>query len=1090
MSSAGQIVGGIAGALVGGYLGGPTGALYGAQIGLTLGGLADPPDLPTQVGPRIADLTWQSSTLGAVLPRGYGSYPVLGNVFWIKGNKIDEVITYTTTGGKGSRGKSRVKTYSYYVTLAVGLGDVVHTGPIAAVRRIWIAEKLWYDASATDADTIAASAQAAEMFTLYTGDENQDPDPTIQADLGVANTPAWRGRAYLVMRDIPLREVGNTPAGLQIKVEVVTVGEQVSYDYTVHAAPAIPSAAIAWCEAAGVFCAVCFNSDKCLTSSDGQTWTQRTLPASVTPGEITPLICSNGRIFVAILHYGADGVYTSLDGITWTQRSFVPRNDFGPEAYTAIAWHRGRFVVGGDQTHVQVSETGSVWRSQDGPEPLGSYWINALASNGDVIIAALGSGDNSVYSSPTGLSGSWTKRYTPVFGNYYNVAVKGKNFIIPSQNAAYVLTSSDGISWTEHESATLEPFWDLTSDGRRYIGTVNSGYCVSADGLTWDFTDTSEDGNYPWYAIASNSGVTVALPLTNDGFGLRILPTLAPQDVALSEIVESECLLSGYLEAADLVTTSLTDSVHGYRIGTMSSLRANLEPLQLAYPFDVRQSGYKIEFIRRPQSSVASIPASDLGAHADGAESTASFSESLEIDAQLARVMRVQYLDSEREYNVGTQVAERIETTARNETTVDLSLVLSATEAAGIAETLLYTQWIERHAVSFSVPSALYAALEPGDVVQVTTDNAVHSVRLTEIRYTSDDRLECSGKLHAAAHYTAVAQGASSLVTGPTVIYPLGPTWYLLLDLPRMHQVQDASGMLVVGYGSNEAWPGGSLLRSVDSGTTYQTVSELEPPSATIGIAMDALGPVDSRMLDAASVLHVSLISGDLESVSLALQFAGANHFAYGVDGRWEIMSARTAVLEADGSYTLSDMWRGRFGTEWAMWLHQSGDYLVFLSTNDVQFLALETSSIGQQRLYRAITYERTIDTDSDVSHTYAAVNFKPLAPVHLTGDRDPATGLWSFTFLPRPRYSGEWRDLVEVPTVETVEAYEIDVCSDSSYLTVIRTISVTSATFEYTSAQQAIDFGYDQTTVSLAIYQVSPLIGRGYPLYDTITRL
>lgn len=1085
MSSAGQIVGGIAGALVGGLVGGPTGALYGAQIGLTLGGLADPPDLPTQVGPRLADLTWQSSTLGAVLPRGYGSYSVLGNVFWIKGNKIDEVVTYTTTGGKGSRGKSRVKTYSYYVTLAVGLGDVVHTGPIAAVRRIWIAEKLWYDASATDADTIAASAQAAEMFTLYTGDENQDPDPTIQADLGVANTPAWRGRAYLVMRDIPLREVGNTPAGLQIKVEVVTVGEQVSYDYTVHVSTSHLWVDIAWNESAQLFCAIAYGTDKYATSPDGQTWTERTLPATVTPSTITPSIASNGRIFVAILQSGDDGVYTSTDGLTWTQRNFETTS--AANLYTHIEWTGSRFLVAGDVSYVQVSETGYAWRKQDGPEAAGAYTTAALAWNNDVVVLCTYTGK--VYSSPTGLSGSWTLRFTAAGSDYVRSAVIGRQVIIPSYSGGYVLRSIDGKAWTEDAAPTLDPFLELCSDGRRYVNCAGSQYQISSDGITWTTTDTSGDGASSWSCLASNGGVIVGLAQSGVQ-ALRILPTLAPQDVPLSDIVESECLLSGYLQVSDLLTSSLTDSVHGYRIGTLSSLRANLEPLQLAYPFDVRQSGYKIEFIRRPQSSVASIPASDLGAHADGAESTASFSESLEIDAQLARVMRVQYLDSEREYNVGTQVAERIETTARNETTVDLSLVLSATEAAGIAETLLYTQWIERHAVSFSIPSALYAALEPGDVVQVTTDNSVHSVRLTEIRYTSDDRLECSGKLHSAAHYTAVAQGASSLVTGPTVIYPLGPTWFLLLDLPRMHQVQDASGMLVVGYGSNEAWPGGSLLRSVDSGTTYQTVSELEPPSATIGIAMDALGPVDSRMLDAASVLHVSLISGDLESVSLALQFAGANHFAYGVDGRWEIMSARTAVLEADGSYTLSDMWRGRFGTEWAMGLHQAGDYLVFLSTNDVQFLALETSSIGQQRLYRAITYERTIDTDSDVSHTYAAVNFKPLAPVHLTGDRDPATGLWSFTFLPRPRYSGEWRDLVEVPTVETVEAYEIDVCSDSSYLTVIRTISVTSATFEYTSAQQAIDFGYDQTTVSLAIYQVSPLIGRGYPLYDTITRL
>lgn len=94
MSSAGQAVGGVVGAVAGFFLGGgPTGALYGAQAGMMLGGLLHPPKGPTVDGPRLNDLSVQTSTYGAVIPRVYGAITVDGNVFWLENNSIKETIT-------------------------------------------------------------------------------------------------------------------------------------------------------------------------------------------------------------------------------------------------------------------------------------------------------------------------------------------------------------------------------------------------------------------------------------------------------------------------------------------------------------------------------------------------------------------------------------------------------------------------------------------------------------------------------------------------------------------------------------------------------------------------------------------------------------------------------------------------------------------------------------------------------------------------------------------------------------------------------------------------------------------------------------
>ncbi len=70
MSSTGQIVGGVVGAVAGFFAGGNV--FLGAQIGMAIGGALDPPKGPTTTGPRLDDLTVQTSSYGQTIPRVYG----------------------------------------------------------------------------------------------------------------------------------------------------------------------------------------------------------------------------------------------------------------------------------------------------------------------------------------------------------------------------------------------------------------------------------------------------------------------------------------------------------------------------------------------------------------------------------------------------------------------------------------------------------------------------------------------------------------------------------------------------------------------------------------------------------------------------------------------------------------------------------------------------------------------------------------------------------------------------------------------------------------------------------------------------------
>lgn len=74
----------VVGAGVGFVLGGPQGAILGANIGSMAAGAFFPKShrvqLPTQEGPRLADLRAQISTYGNIIPRVYGTMRMGGNV--------------------------------------------------------------------------------------------------------------------------------------------------------------------------------------------------------------------------------------------------------------------------------------------------------------------------------------------------------------------------------------------------------------------------------------------------------------------------------------------------------------------------------------------------------------------------------------------------------------------------------------------------------------------------------------------------------------------------------------------------------------------------------------------------------------------------------------------------------------------------------------------------------------------------------------------------------------------------------------------------------------------------------------------------
>ena len=1073
MSSVGQAVGGVIGAVVGFFT--PLGPLYGAQLGMMAGGYLDPPKGPTVEGPRLDDLTVQTSTYGAVIPRLYGTIATAGNVFWLENNKLKEKVKKTKSGGKGGGSNTTTKTYSYYATFAVGLCQ----GPIIGVRRIWVGSKLVYNAGSSDVDTIRASNAASSRFTVHLGTDTQLPDDRMQAALGVENTPAYRGLAYIVFKDLALADYGNSLLGAQVKAEVVKSGEVSTYVESVYTTTNSSSnmvRGIAW--NGNVHCAVGDLSIQ--ISKDGKTWQAITPPSA---GLSWRDITWNGKIFCTIANTGGVSA-VSKDGKIWKLGTLPSAS-----GWNRIIWTGHCFIAirSTQSNSVAASFDGVNWVSESLPE---SRYGSDIASNSNDIAVMTTSVNVLFVREGVGLGLNWKKITLPYSGSsgWSVIEWNGSVFSTLLYGSTIGMVSSDGIAWSEVAlPAKAYPTRMIFNGDMFIVGSTGINVLFySFDGIVWKTIITS---SVSIYALGWDGAhiVTVSGQYRNKAY-LYQPNWISTNYVLLSTIVATELQNSGLLGEVDFDVTSLNKPVRGYKIASISALRSSIEPLQGAFPFDVIQRGYKIVFKVRGSSSVATIPESDLDARSAGSSPGVSLTSVREMDSVLPRRVALSYLDANREYDPGEQYAERLNTDAINVRSVEMALVLTADEAAKIAEVLLYLYWMERYSGSFVLPSK-YNHIEPGDVVSIQTSQGSYGLRLTDITYTQDGRLECQVKYNAAATYSPTAIGVSGTESEQTITQT-GVSVMELLDIPLMLDSADQSGFVAALCGTNSAWSGGVVVRSDDNGQTWAEIQGFEAPGSVIGLASTVIGAGRTDIFDTASVLGVGLYQGALSSTSELAVLNGANWFAYGVHGRWEIIAAKTCALQADGSYLLTDLLRGRKGTEWARGLHEVGDSVVLLESSSVDFVNSSLDSIGKSRIYRGVTSGLEIESASDTEFTYAGVNLECLSPVFLNGNRHPTTNDWALEWVRRTRVGGEWRDYVDATLGEASESYEVEIFSSSAYTTIKRTLTgLSSPSATYTSAQQVTDFGSNQSTLYVKVYQLSASVGRGYPLTTSITR-
>lgn len=1051
-------VGAAIGSTIPGTLLGMSFTSIGWSLGSTLGSMLFKPKGQeiTQEGSRLGDLKVQSSTYGNPLPIFYGSMRAAGNVIWSTDIvETRHTSTQSSGGGKGGGGggsKVTTVTYTYSQSFAVAIGE----GPITGVRKIWANGKLIYNLSdSASLATIAASTSAVRGIRIYTGSESQTADSLIQANVGAANAPAYRGVAYVVFDNLQLADYGNRMPNVEFEVIVSGSAAEVATSYL-----SLPDAKD-WVASA-------FGNGMLLVLNQGYpTYTVTALRSYDSGANWSPILTNLSYavyhcIFAAGLFYAgtSNGIWRSGDGITWAQVKT------GVTA-TALAYGDGViYATDYGTTNLWVSEDGEDWAQQT-ISAVARNWYGVAVGNGTAVVTAGGA------TAAARVGASWVDVSIAALSGFLRIAYGNGLFVAAGSNGmAY---SSDGQSWSAGAAVPASAPHGAAFGGGSFAFAAGQSVYLTTDGVTVvSHTEAGKD----FYGLAYGNGIFTTVSISST-YALAFLPAPVISSVAsqqCSAIVSDICQRAG-LTAGQIDVSALTDDVHGYVV-QRSTARAQIEQLMRAFYFDAVESGGKVKFVKRGASPAITIAEDDLAAHEYGSEppDTALVTRTQEMELPLET--DIQYLDTGAAYQVGAQYSQRLTTESENKVSLNFAIAMSATKAKQIADVLMYDAWTGRTQFDFQT-AWKHSYLEPTDVIDIVKAGRTYTVRL------ADEDASLVSRRRAVLEDPSIysQSGAAAEILAPDEEVALVPlTKLVLMDIPLLRDQDDGVGFYAAACGYGAGWYGAQAYKSADGGATWGSFGGGFLNDAAIGTATGVLGSFSQNIFDEANSVTVVLINGELASDTEANVLNGANAALLGD----EIIQFKTATLIADSTYTLSGLLRGRRGTEWAAGTHAAGERFVLLDATSTYLFEGASSEYDLERHYRGATFGGFLDEAETVAFTHTAVAQTPLAPVLLGGGRNASDDI-TLNWTRRTRIGGGWNSYSDVPLGEATESYEIEIWDGSGYATLKRTLAAATPTVSYTAAQQTTDFGAPQSTVYCRVYQLSAQVGRGYKLEGSI---
>lgn len=596
--------------------------------------------------------------------------------------------------------------------------------------------------------------------------------------------------------------------------------------------------------------------------------------------------------------------------------------------------------------------------------------------------------------------------------------------------------------------------------------------------------------------------------MTNQ-WGVLVVDAALSDEVALTIIVSDICAKVG-LNASQIDVSALEGLfVEGYLIEQQMNAVDALRPLALAYTFDCTESDGKLKFVVRGGASKVTIPPTDF-AYMEKKLNTL-IEETRQQETDLPNQISITFLDPNRDFQSSVQYFRRPSQPfpvmfSKNPRTEQLPIVMQPTFAKQLAEKLLFSAWVNRMSFKAKLPWR-YLPYDTTDPLTLTLpDGTTVLSRTTSINIGADLTIEYMGVAEQNQVYSPNSNAYGGLFP-QNLLIPPSATRLFLMDMPLLRDQDDTGQSYTILYyalgGYNSNWLGGSMLSST-TGNSFELQGTIPAPGVTWGICTNQLGDVDDEpapfALDTTNTINVAMTIGgsNLSSTTLTGMCNGANAAAIinTATGNIEIIQFQTAVQNADGTYTLSLLARGRRGTEVYQDSHAAGDIFILLTTSGMLTANMNLAQLNVSIFYEALSQGQSVNQGAPIRFADSFKTLWPYAPVHVKATTSSSDIAISWLRRTRVGHGATFAGgQTRAPLSESQEVYSVDIY-DPTATTVLRTLtssyalgsSPTSPGVTYTNAEYTADFGSKPASINMIVYQVSGVVGRGFgTMYNVV---
>lgn len=1116
-----------------GILGFAAGAPFG--LAFTVGTFVANALFPTTIeGPRFDDFRVSRSSYGLPLPIIFATLRVEGHL--VDALDVREEVKKSGGGFLGSLlGQPKVKTFEYYATLFYAMAE----GPIDDVTRLWFDRQLVLDRRATNTGPVN---EFNLRVVAILGSETQSPSPRLQEKHGTDLTPAYRGTGGVLIEDLPLHEFGNRIPN--VEGEVVAVGsdafifdqlvvpDEIGNLITTHIARSLTSPFMyvsGWVSTGNNYV---LKYDA--LTGDLIHWVRlEDDPVLDTANNLFRYGNSvvghhNGNLYVTQKYASASTRLIelhrdTLQVVSWSSAPFAWNlaeytaahpiglfcttfssnpgnvclwNGIGNLTRVMTADHNTDYF--GDQVQccqwaISISTVwlagGSTLREwlwdEDTQEPreifnfdltsLGLTNIREMAywAEADLFILADGT---------TGLMVSVSPSAPTVAVKTYATNYRDDN------------TSPSGGNHSGFATWLDAPYLVYTDD-------INNDYW-RLDLVTGDevFMDSEPDYGMR-QSVNTDTTTQVYEPLTQTiwtnttsgsagarlDYGRVFLPKTAGDTVTLRSILEAISERVG-LVSADYDFTAQTDAVRGFKIPGRGPARRAIEELEAAFLFRTIEEDWIVLGKRLDGGIDRSIPEVDLGA-VDDPDGTRvdKLPRTRTPERDLPLAVSATYFDPARDYLSATETAMRSEDAVHTDqiASMGFNLVFTSDEAATLVARLLYMVWSNRDQYTLHL-SHEYMDLSAVDRLAVTVGESTFEMRVTDRNLGANFLVRLRAASDDTGVYSITATGASNDDFPEQSIDVRPNTRLFIQDVALLSMENDKTGLSVHGAATSGAtgWSA-ALVQLSDDTVVWDDVTGLDEQEAA-GSARTILPDTDSPFaFDDDTILEVGIMNGAALSTLTKRQVTDDRLANLAMVGD-ELVQFATATLKSPGVYELTNLLRGRFGTDDVVGDHTAaGEDFSVISTNNPVSVDFLDSEISALRYWRAITRAQTYPGVEEIAHTLVAGRLMPRQVYAAEASGAPGSTI-TVTFRTRSRdFRGPF---LNHPLFEDSESYEL-VIRDAPGGTELNSYIVATKSFTYTQAQQDSDHGSPSaTTIYATLYQRNAVVGRGRGLDIVLT--